>query len=97
MPSKFYLGLFAEGRSVTLTDRLTTLIYTEGGRERLRLTGTESGFHQESRDLLRALRQGAPAPFGVEDGLYATVMTLQAMASTGSRRPEPVKAVVEAE
>ena len=95
--SKFSVGLFAEGRSVTLTDRLTTLVYTEDGAERLRLTGTESGFHEESRDLLQALRDGAPSPVGVEDGLYATVMTLQAMASTRSHRPEPIRAVVEAE
>lgn len=92
--SKFFLQLFAEGRAVTLTDRLTTLVYTEGGEEKLRLRGTESGFHEESRDLLRALREEAPSPVDVTDGLYATVMALQAMASTRSHRPEPIRDVI---
>lgn len=92
--SKFFAQLFDEGRSVTLSDRLTTLTYHVLGEDPVVYRGTESGFREESVDFVRAIREEVAAPIDVNDGLFSTVMALQAMASTASHRPEPVAAIV---
>ncbi|MHB0878263.1 MAG: Gfo/Idh/MocA family protein [Anaerolineae bacterium] len=89
-PSKFYLQAFAEGKSVTLDKRLTHLVYQEAGKEPLELQGSETGFVEENRAFVQAIRSGSPAPIDHKDGLMATLMPLQAIASLRSGRPEPV-------
>lgn len=95
LTSKFFLQLFAEGRSVTISDRLTTLVYAEAGKEALVCKGSESGFIEENRTFLRCLQEDTEPPIGYTDGLYATLMVLQAMESLRSGKPEPIKAVAE--
>jgi myo-inositol 2-dehydrogenase / D-chiro-inositol 1-dehydrogenase len=88
--SKFFLQLFAKDRSVTLTDRLTTLTYVRSGHSPEVFRGAESGVLEESRDFVRCLQEDRPPPIDHTDGLYATVMALQAVASARSGRPEPI-------
>ncbi|MFC3770291.1 Gfo/Idh/MocA family protein [Paenibacillus sp. GCM10012303] len=95
LTSKFFMQLFAEGKSITISDRLTTLTYTEAGKETQVFQGTESGFMEENKAFLRCLQDGTPAPIDHVDGLYATLMILQAFESLGSGKPEPIKEVVE--
>lgn len=95
LTSKFFMQLFAENKSITLSDRLTTLAYTETGKETQLFKGTESGFLEENKAFLRCLQDDAPAPIDHVDGLYATLMVLQAFESLRSGKPEPIQAVVE--
>ncbi|GBF72492.1 hypothetical protein PA598K_00747 [Paenibacillus sp. 598K] len=95
LASKFFMQLFAEGKSVTLSDRLTTLTYSEAGKEPQIFTGTESGFMEENKAFLRCLQENGKATIDHVDGLYATLMVLQAIASLGSGKPEPIQAYVE--
>lgn len=87
--SKFYLQAFEKDRSVTLSDRLTRMVVNtpEGVTE---TRSTETGFVEENRAFIRALQEGSPAPIDHRDGLYATLMVLQAFASVRSGRPEPI-------
>lgn len=94
-PSKFYMQLFAENKSVTLNSRLTTLTYSEAGKEPVLYTGQETGFMEENVAFHRCLAEDAPAPIDHIDGLYATLMVLQAFKSMESGRPEPVAALVD--
>lgn len=93
--SKFFMQLFAENKSITICDRLTTLTYTEAGQEPIVFSGTESGFMEENKAFLRCLQESTPATIDHVDGLYATLMVLQAIKSLSSGKPEPIKAVVE--
>jgi len=93
--SKFFMQLFAENKSITITDRLTTMIYTETGKEPQVFKGTESGFLEENKAFLRCLQEDTPAPIDHVDGLYATLMVLQAFESLRSGKPEPIQSVVE--
>ncbi|MCU6712166.1 Gfo/Idh/MocA family oxidoreductase [Paenibacillus sp. J5C_2022] len=95
LTSKFFMQVFAEGKSITLSDRLTTLTYREAGAEPQVFHGSESGFLEENKAFLRCLQEGKPASIDHVDGLYATLMVLQAIASLKSGRPEPIKAIVE--
>ena len=92
--SKFFLQLFDKGRSVTLTDRLTTLTYARTGHPPEVFRGDEGGLLEESRDFVRCLREDRPPPIDHMDGLYATVMALQAVASARSGRAEPIHDVI---
>jgi predicted dehydrogenase len=94
IPSKFFLQMFDENRSVTLTDRMTTLTYTEAGREPQVFKGSETGFMEENRDFLRCLKEDEHPSIDHVDGLYATLMVLQAFASLESGRPEPIRALI---
>ncbi|MFD0960460.1 Gfo/Idh/MocA family protein [Paenibacillus chungangensis] len=93
--SKFFMQVFAEGKSITISDRLTTLTYREAGAEPQVFLGTESGFLEENKAFLRCLQEGTPATIDHVDGLYATLMVLQAIASLKSGQPEPIKSIVE--
>lgn len=93
--SKFFMQLFAENRSITLTDRLTTLIYQETGKEPVVYRGSETGFLEENRAFIACLHQGTRPPIDHIDGLYATLMPLQAIASLHSGKPEPIRSLVE--
>lgn len=95
LTSKFFMQLFAEGKSITISDRLTTLTYTEAGKEPEVFKGTESGFMEENKAFLHCLQEGAKATIDHVDGLYATLMVLQAIASLKSGKPEPIKSVVD--
>ncbi|GAA3409290.1 Gfo/Idh/MocA family protein [Paenibacillus hodogayensis] len=95
LTSKFYMQLFAENKSITISDRLTTLTYTETGKEPQVFKGTETGFLEENKAFLRCLQDNAPAPIDHVDGMYATLMVLQAFESLRSGKPEPIKSIVE--
>jgi predicted dehydrogenase len=95
LTSKFFMQVFAEGKSATLDRRLTRLIHQEAGKEPEEFQGTETGFVEENRAFVAALRAGQPAPIDHKDGLMATLMPLQAIASLQSGRPEPVLSVFE--
>ncbi len=88
--SKFYLQLFAENKSATLSDRLTTLTYQERGKEPVIYKGSETGFLEENRDFLQALQTNQPAPIDHRDGLLATLMILQAFKSIETGQPQPI-------
>ncbi len=92
--SKFYLQLFAEGKSVTLHNRLTTLTYHENGKPPQVFQGSESGMLEENRAFITCLREDSRPPIDHRDGLLATLMPLQAGRSLRSGRPEPIAAVV---
>jgi predicted dehydrogenase len=93
--SKFYLQMFAQDRSVTLSDRLCTLVYEEAGKEPVRYTGSETGFLEENRAFLDALNHDHPAPIDHRDGLLATLMILQGFRSIETRTPQPVVQLLE--
>ena len=92
--SKFFLQMFAEDRSLSLTDRFCTLTYAEAGRETLILKGIESGFVDENRAFIDCIRNEIPVPIDHVDGLMSTLMVLQAFASLRSGAPEPVASVL---
>jgi predicted dehydrogenase len=93
--SKFYLQMFAQDRSVTLSDRLCTLIYEEAGQEPVRYAGSETGFLEENRAFLDALNQDQPAPIDHRDGLMATLMILQGFRSIETKQPQPIAGLLE--
>lgn len=95
MLSKFFMQLYAEGRSITITDRLTRLVYCETGKQPVTYTGAETGVLEENRAFIRCIRENSAPPISHVDGLYATLMPLQAIASLQSGKPEPVKPLLE--
>jgi len=90
LTSKFFMQVFAENCSITLSDRLTTLTYQVHGRPKVVYTGSETGFLEENRDFIRALQLGQPAPIDHRDGLFATLMILQGFRSIATGEPQPV-------
>lgn len=92
---KFFMQLYAEGKSVTLSDRFTKLTYCETGREPQIFHGTETGVLEENRAFLKCLQENTAVPINHIDGLYATLMPLQAIASLRSGKPEPVRSLIE--
>ncbi len=93
--SKFFMQIFAERKSITLSDRLTRLTYAEEGREPVVYEGTESGFLEENRAFEACLVQDAPPPIDHIDGLYSTLMVLQAFQSLKTGKPEKISSIVE--
>ncbi|MEZ4861496.1 MAG: Gfo/Idh/MocA family oxidoreductase [Caldilineaceae bacterium] len=93
--SKFYMQVFAENKSATLSDRLTTLTYQEKGQEPVIYRGSETGFLEENRDFIKALQEDRPAPIDHRDGLLATLMILQGFLSIETRQPQPILALLE--
>lgn len=96
LTSKLFMEVFAEDRSVLLTDRFCTLTYTETGKAPVVYRGEEGGFVEENRLFVEALRTGAPMAADHVDGLMATLMMIQAGRSVESRRPEPVASLARA-
>jgi predicted dehydrogenase len=92
--SKFYMQLFAEGKSITLNNRLTTLTYHENGKDPEVFTGSETGLMEENRAFLQCLQTDTRPTIDHIDGLMATLMPMQAIASLKSGKPEPIAAVV---
>ncbi|MGN7455454.1 Gfo/Idh/MocA family protein [Paenibacillus pasadenensis] len=93
--SKFFMQLFAENKTVTLSDRLTTLIYSEEGKETILYRGKETGILEENKAFIESLRQNAEPPINHMDGLYATLMMLQAIKSVKSGKPEPIRSLIQ--
>jgi predicted dehydrogenase len=87
--SKFYLQAFEQDRSICLTDRFTRMVEhtLEGITE---IYSTETGLLEENRAFIYALQNKLPAPIDHRDGLYATLMVLQAFKSIQSGRSEPI-------
>lgn len=94
LTSKFFLELFAENRSVTLSDRLCTLTYNKAGQDPQVFRGAESGFIEENRVFVDCLLSDRQPPINHVDGLMATLMVLQAFASLKSGQPEPVASLI---
>jgi len=94
LTSKFFLQLFAEGRSITLSDRLCTLTYCEAGQEPQVFRGTETGFVEENRAFVTSLQNDMPPPIDHTDGLLATLMVLQAFRSIETGQPMPVASAI---
>jgi predicted dehydrogenase len=94
LTSKFYLQIFAENKSVTLSDRLCRLTYNEAGQEPQVFKGTETGFVEENRAFVDCLLNETSPPIDHIDGLMATLMVLQAFNSLKSGRPEPIAAII---
>lgn len=92
--SKFYMQLFAEGKSLTLSDRLCTLTYKEEGRPVQVIKGNETGLVEENRAFIQAIEKGEAPPIDHIDGLYATLMVLQAFASLESGKAEPIASLL---
>lgn len=95
LPSKFFMQLFSENKSITLSDRLTTLTYCEAGKEPIVLKGTETGFLEENIAFYECVANGTRPTIDHVDGLYATLMVLQAFESLKSGKPEPIRSLVE--
>lgn len=92
--SKFYMQVFAENCSATLSDRLCTLTYQETGKDPEIYRGTETGFLEENRAFVEALQAGQPAPVDHRDGLMATLMILQGFRSIETETPQPVASLL---
>ncbi len=92
--SKFFLQAFDRDRSITLSDRFTRMVVHTADQGAQEIRGAESGFLEENRAFIHALQNGLPAPIDARDGLYATLMVLQAFASIRSGKPEPIASVM---
>jgi predicted dehydrogenase len=95
LPSKFFMQLYSENKSITLSDRLTTLTYQETGKAPIVLKGTETGFMEENVAFYQCLKNDTEPGINHIDGLYATLMVLQAFESLKSGKPEPIRSLVE--
>jgi predicted dehydrogenase len=93
--SKFFLQLFDEGRSVTLTDRFCTLRYEETDAEPEVFEGSETGFREENQAFVEALQAGEEPPITYRDGLFATMMVSQAFESIETGEPQPLSPLLE--
>lgn len=93
--SKFFMQIFAENKSVTLSDRLTTLTYNVAGEEARVYRGTETGMLEENKAMLRCMQEDTEPSINHVDGLYATLMILQTIESLKSGKPEPIRALME--
>ena len=92
--SKFFLQAFDADRSITLSDRLTRMLVSTPAEGVVETRSTETGFVEENRAFIHALQNGSPAPIDHSDGLYATLMVLQAFSSIRSGKPEPIAALM---
>lgn len=95
LASKFFMQMFAEHRSLTLSDRFTTLTYQENGKPPVIYHGSETGFMEENKAFIHCLRHNEEPAINHIDGLYATLMILQAIKSLTSNKPEPVESLVD--
>lgn len=93
--SKFFMQIFAENKSITLSDRLTTLTYNEANKEPVVFHGTETGFLEENISFYQCLLNDTVPTIDHVDGLYATLMVLQAFKSIESGKVEPIRSLVE--
>ncbi len=92
--SKFFMQVFAEGISVTLHNRFCTMIVAERGREPQVFEGRETGFLEENRAFIECIVEDTPPTIDHVDGLMATLMPLQAIASARDGEPKPIRALL---
>jgi len=95
LTSKFFLQMFSQGASITLSDRLCTLTYQRVGEKPVVYRGTETGFQEENRAFVDCLLADTPPPIDHVDGLMATLMVLQAFRSIESGKPEPIASLID--
>lgn len=88
--STFYLQMFAERASLTMSDRLCRLTYRQMGGSEVVEVGSETGLRDESRALVEALDAGAAPPVDHHDGTMATAMILQALTSASTATAQPI-------
>jgi len=92
--SKFFMQLYAEGKSVMLDKRFCRLQYSEGGGEPVTHEGAETGFLEENRAFIECLLDDTKPAIDHRDGLMATLMVVQACNSARERKPKPIASVV---
>jgi len=92
--SKFFMQVFAEGISVTLHNRLCTMVVCEHGKQPEVFEGCETGFLEENRAFIECIIEDTPPTIDHIDGLIATLMPLQAIASARDGGPKPIKALL---
>jgi predicted dehydrogenase len=78
LTSKFFLGLFGEGRSVQLFDRFKKATFNDGTRTWTEERPDEEGFFLEDCEFIAALAEERVPGIGVNDGIQATRMVLAA-------------------
>lgn len=88
--STFYVQLFREDESLTLSDRLCRLVFRRGTAEPVVLTGSEDGIQRESQEFVRALRDGTAPPAGHRDGWWATAMITAAVRAAQAGTPQDI-------
>ncbi|MCD6361916.1 MAG: Gfo/Idh/MocA family oxidoreductase [Armatimonadetes bacterium] len=93
--SKFYMQIFAEGISVTLHNRFCTMTIAERGKEPQVIEGEETGFLEENRAFIAAIADDTPVPMDHMDGLLATLMPMQAIASAADGEPKHIKSLLD--
>jgi len=76
--SKFFFGLFGNGRSVQLHDRLKKATFYDGRETWTEERSEEEGFQLENHEFVNALREGREPAISVHDGLQATRIVLAA-------------------
>jgi len=88
--SKFFMQLFAEGKSATPTNRMTKLTYFEAGKSDQVFDGIETGIVEENRAFIECIRNDTPPPINARDGLRATMMPLKAIESLRTGQPQKI-------
>lgn len=93
--SKFFMQVFGEGIVVTLHNRFCTMEVARRGQEPEIIEGCESGFLEENRAFIRCIAEDTPPTIDHVDGLMATLMPLQAIASARDGEPKPIRALLD--
>jgi predicted dehydrogenase len=76
--SKFFFGLFGNGRSVQLYERLKKATFFDGEKTWTEERDEEEGFQLENEAFIAALREDRQPELTVRDGIQATRMVLAA-------------------
>lgn len=76
--SKFFFGLFADGKSVQLHDRLKQATFHDGQETWTSQRDEEEGFLLENREFVGALLEGRAPEIDAHDGIQATRIVLAA-------------------
>ncbi len=93
--SKFYMQVFGEGIVVTLHNRFCTMEIARRGEEPEVIEGCETGFLEENRAFMDCIAHDTAPSIDHVDGLMATLMTLQTIASARDAEPKPIGALLE--
>lgn len=96
LTGKFFMQVFAEGISVTLHNRFCTMTITRCGEEPEIIEGCETGFLEENRAFVDCVINDTQPTIDHIDGLMATLMPLQAIASARDGEPKQIKSVLDA-
>lgn len=96
LTGKFFMQVFAEGISVGLHNRFCTMTISRRGEEPEVIEGCETGFLEENRAFVDCVINDTPPTIDHVDGLMATLMPLQAIASARDGEPKQIKSMLEA-